>query len=284
MGNVSTEAADPDAIHAISTMMDSLQRVHDQIQEVAHAMVTTFQETANEAVAGFQQTMEGADRQFANAMAGYEQYINEEEAKVFEALKQGGWIGLERYFSLTRARAALEMYNTAGEAAMNESISKYFNNNKGAHLARMADRWLGVPYLRDRMEIISQALDAHRTGQYALTIPALLPVAEGLCTEIIGSARVNAVQRMAQHWHTTENGVWVELFRAIVHDVIYSWYRPGTGPAPYLNRHAIVHGWVTGYWSEANSTRVFLLVDAIANRWLETKRTLIAATAAHSGT
>jgi hypothetical protein len=46
--------------------------------------------------------------------------------------------------------------------------------------------------------------------------------------------------------------------------------------APYLSRHGILHGSVPNYATGVNSTRVFLLIDAIADLWLQKQKTLAA--------
>src|SRR5205809_4439666 len=60
-----------------------------------------------------------------------------------------------------------------------------------------------------------------------------------------------------------------QVFADVVEDVIYKRYDFRNDPAPYLNRHGILHGRVPDYADKLNSIRVFLLVDAIAYLWLE---------------
>jgi hypothetical protein len=59
-----------------------------------------------------------------------------------------------------------------------------------------------------------------------------------------------------------------------VAQVYYKGYEFGKDTAPYLNRHGILHGRVFDYPSALNSTRVFLLIDAVAELWREKYKAL----------
>ena len=79
----------------------------------------------------------------------------------------------------------------------------------------------------------------------------------------------NVVKAVARDWKQREAEVWAKVFADVVENVIYKRYDFGNDPAPYLNRHGILHGRVPDYADKLNSIRVFLLVDAIAYLWLE---------------
>ena len=103
---------------------------------------------------------------------------------------------------------------------------------------------------------------AHRAGQYTLTVPALLPLAEGLSAEIMGTTagRQNVVKAVARDWRAREQELWTELYSDVVVHVIYKNYDFDKDPAPYLNRNGILHGRVPDYGTDLNSIRVFLFV------------------------
>jgi hypothetical protein len=206
-------------------------------------------------------------QQLADGFADAERFWNEEEAEAFAVLAQGGWLGLERYFSRSQTRLIVQLCKGKGESAMNDAILGYFNSNDYALLASMSKEWVRVPYLRDRQPIVQDALSAHKAGQFTLSIPSLLPLAEGLAAEILGTNGTNAVRAMAADWKFREADAWAQEFCNVVEQVIYKHYTFGKDPAPYLNRHGILHGRVRDYASDLNSTRVFLLIDAIADLW-----------------
>jgi hypothetical protein len=221
-----------------------------------------------------QESLAQTTRQFAARLADYERYINEEETEAVKLLAQGSWLGLERHLSPRLIHSALQICKTKGELAMNEAIGAYFNANDSALLVALSDDWANIPYIRDKQAVIRDAMSAHRAGQFTLSIPALLPLAEGLCAEILGINGTHVVSAVARDrssgaldWGPVDRDVWVQLFRDVVEGVIYKPYRFGTDPAPFLNRHGILHGRVADYASELNSTRVFLLIDAVADLW-----------------
>lgn len=196
-------------------------------------------------------------------LAEFERYHNEEEAQDFATLAKGGWIGLERNFGYFEIRTAANIYRASGEDAMNNAVLQYFSKDECAVLAEMIDGWGTVPYLKDREAIFRDAFSAHKAGQFTLSIPALLPLAEGLAADTFGVTRTNAVQIAAENWKSTEPEAWATEFFNVVEQVIYKNYTFGTGVPTYLNRHGILHGRVIDYASALNSTRVFLLIDAL---------------------
>ena len=208
------------------------------------------------------------------ALAAFGRYVEAEDAKVSKALAQGGWIGLERHFYDSEACAALRVCRTEGEAAMNEAILAHFSAENSARLVDIVNTWDAVPYLHARQAIVRDALSAHRAGQFTLSIPALLPLAEGLSAEVLGVEKTNAVQLLALDWNAREKHLDARLSCELVQNVIYKKCTFGKDPIPYLNRHGILHGRDPNYDSELNSARVFLLVDTIADLWNAKQRAI----------
>lgn len=215
---------------------------------------------------------------FAAGLAEFERYRTEEEAQDFATLASGGWIGMERHFAYMQIRIAAQIGRTIGPDAMNAAILQHFSDNEFAVLGRIVEGWAGVPYLRDREAIIRDAISAHKAGQFTLSVPAMLPLAEGLAAEILEIADTNAVRVIAADWRTAEAEAWSQEFWNVVEQVIYKSYKFGKDHATYLNRHGILHGRVFDYANALNSTRVILLVDVVAGLW-ERKHKSLASTA-----
>jgi hypothetical protein len=205
----------------------------------------------------------------SSAALSFEVYRNVEAPEACAVLCQAGWLRMDRHFSIVELRESLVLHKTQGEAAMNDAILEYFSEDNYASLERMTKSWESVPYLRDRNRIIADALFAHRSGLYTLTIPTLMPFVDGLSAEILGSTTKNAVAKFAQDRRANDPEIWVQGFCDFMADVFYKGYQFGKDSAPYLNRHAILHGRVFDYPSALNSTRVFLLLDALADFWHE---------------
>jgi hypothetical protein len=210
----------------------------------------------------------------AAAAASFERYRNEEEPEACRLLSQAGWLGMDHHFSIHQLRESVLRHKSEGEASMNEAILAYFNGDDFALMEAMTEHWLGIPYLRDREKIIRDAVYAHKHGLFTLSIPALLPLVEGLSAEILGTATTKAVSLLAEDRMANDPELWMQGFRDFVEQVLCKGYEFGKDPAPYLNRHGILHGRVFDYPSALNSTRVFLLIDAVAELWREKQKTV----------
>ena len=139
-------------------------------------------------------------------------------------------------------------------------------------------------YFRERMTTIRLALAAHERGEYGLSIPALLPVIEGILVSIAGPRK----QRLYEYAGTAIDERYSDIFpelskNAILEfvtgisfygDVKREYFYPdfydewlktqGLEPRQCLNRHAILHGVQKEYASPENSLRAFLLLDVLA--------------------
>ena len=245
----------------IAGILKALTGLHDNLAQ-----------TTQEWMEQLQQGMYKRSREFAAALAAHDK----EQAEAFRVLAQGGWVGMERHFTSSQARAALEIHKAKRESAMNDAIADYFNANACARLSEITNGWSSIPYMRDRQAIIRDAVSAHREGRFTLAVPSLLPLAEGLSVEILGNAlrNENAVKAVAREWKQRETEIWAQVFADVIEHVIYKCYDFRKDPAPYLSRHGILHGRIPDYATGVNSIRVFLLIDAIADLWREKQRTL----------
>ena len=216
--------------------------------------------------------------QFAQiARIGVEEYyktLNAEEARVAEILTKCGWLGLGRHFTIVEVRAMLAAHAEGGDDAVGKFVLQFFRANDFHLLESMISGWTSIPYFGERRDVLMHALEAHRRQQFTLTIPALLPLAEGLSAEILGKPlgqRVNAVTVLARQIGDSNKETWNQIFLNVICDTFYKSYNFGDQPAPYLNRHGILHGRTSDYANDANSLRVFLLLDVLAHLWREQK-------------
>jgi hypothetical protein len=214
----------------------------------------------------------------AFALECCERYRREEEPETSKLLSDSGWLGMHRHFCLDHLREAVTLYKTQGEKAMNDAIIEHFNTDGFALLEQMSEMWLSIPYLRDRKDIIRDALDAHKQGKFTLSIPALLPMVDGLAAEVLGNQSMKAIALLANERRANDPEVWAQGFCDFVSRVYYKGYEFGKDEAPFLSRHGILHGRVFDYPSALNSTRVFLLIDAVADIWHEKQKAIVTTT------
>jgi hypothetical protein len=259
----------------------ALQETFDQAAAFAQ-LFTEFQSTLQRSIEGWmaqqQLSWTRIGKMTAFAMEGFERYQREEEPVACKLLSDAGWLRMDRHFCLQHLRDAVVLHKVQGEAAMNDAIVEHFNRDDAALLVRMSEGWLSVPYLRDRTQIIRDAMDAHNQEKFTLSIPALLPLVDGLAAEVLGNPSMQAVALLANERRANDSEIWAQGFCDFVAHVYYKGYRFGIDTPPYLTRHGILHGRVFDYPSALNSTRVFLLIDTIADIWREKQKAVVPTT------
>jgi hypothetical protein len=289
-------------LHALAAMADvditpieEIAVVVANLRTNVHQMLAPFQETisvaagmakmVNDFQASMHQTVERwlAEQQLswmrtaemkAIAIDGFEQYRNQEEPEACKILSDAGWLEMDRHFCLQHLREMVVLYKARGESAMSAAIVNHFNCKNCTLLVEMSDRWMSVPYLRQRENIIRDAVEAHKQRKFTLSIPALLPLVDGLSAEVLENQSMKAVALLANDRRAKDPEIWVRGFCDFVAHVYYKGYRFGKDTAPSLSRHGILHGRVSDYPSVLNSTRVFLFLDVIADIWLEKQRAI----------
>ena len=146
-------------------------------------------------------------------------------------------------------------------------------------LRHRVDTWGTNELFRRRDDVFKEAIWAHATRKYALSVSALMPQVEGVVTEWIhGQAPGTQVPRkeisklkkmeeivMAKYKMSLTDSLIVRSFvDFMVGGPMLSTFNDWFGPLldPFPNRHAIAHGrFIADYFSEENSIKVFLLLD-----------------------
>lgn len=152
-------------------------------------------------------------------------------------------------------------------------------------LKRMVLSWFDSPFFDKRKVIIEDALDAHISGKFTLSIPTLLPQVEGILSSktnrtagSVGRLLKNAIEHNSlgetRTFDTLEDDLLIALatdpflFKGHIGEFFSSekyaeWLmRQGIENTP-LNRDAMLHGIQIDYATEINSLRVFFLLDSI---------------------
>jgi hypothetical protein len=212
--------------------------------------------------------------QIAEGMAEYEKT----ETEAFAVLTRGGWLSMERHLTGPQVRTVLDIAQARGDDAANRAIANYFAKDDWALVTAMSDEWLDIPYFKDREPIVRDGIAAHRSGKFTLSVPALLPLAEGLAADIVGPIPAkkgtkieNAVKKVARDWKAREQELWTQLCVDVVIGVMYKNVDFANKP-PYLNRHFILHGRMPNYATDLTSLRVILLADSVSHLWREKQK------------
>lgn len=190
--------------------------------------------------------------------------------ELYALLAQRGWVGLENHIPAGDEPQILKAIKENGSEWIDGAVCESFRDADCYEIKDMLKDWWSVPYLADRREAIEDAIKAHEEGRYALSIPALLPLVDGLAAEIVDAPTwrpLNAINNAANEYHLTEQEPWSECLLTVITEQVYKTcdFRSTALPtATTLNRHAVLHGRVARYASEANSLRTILLVDVFA--------------------
>jgi hypothetical protein len=159
-------------------------------------------------------------------------------------------------------------------------------------LKRMVLSWFDSPFFDKRKVIIEDALGAHMSGKFTLSIPALLPQVEGILSGKtnhtagrVGWLLKDAVERNSlgetDVFDTLEGDLLIALatdpflFKGHIGEFFspekYAEWLIGQGiENTPLNRDAILHGVQIDYATEINSLRVFFLLDSIY--WIDNEK------------
>jgi hypothetical protein len=182
---------------------------------------------------------------------------------------------LQKDITGTVKREILRLGRDPEAGVVDAYLCGLFRADDLTRLRTKVNAWFDVQYLAARRQILLDGLEAHKSGQYTLTIPALLPLLDGM-TRAFRKAhlhparsknpnRVIQVHKFAEYYRRKEPALWGTPFETIVKTVVYSHFDFGTTTGPNsLNRHGILHGEIPDYATEANSLKTFLLIDTIA--------------------
>ena len=173
-------------------------------------------------------------------------------------------------------------------------ISRYYKRNDWAILKKTANNWRSNKFFRPRMEIILDALDAHINSKYTLSVPALLPLIEGITLDIIKKYNIPKLDKpliytkhtygsdgvvtspsrvfaqVAINAFSFEEFIAIESFLYYLEKTLYfspHGIRKGLKTLKkesQLKRHAILHGVQIKYATPMNSLRCFLALDVLS--------------------
>ncbi len=149
-------------------------------------------------------------------------------------------------------------------------ICKHYRADDHAPLKALVEDWYNLPYFRTRKHIFDAALRAHMRGEYELSIPALLPHIEGIGSDFLAelAAREDKVYwdlllDLLKDGVSSRDLALVESLENARSNVFFAKF---TASQEYkgrvVNRHAVLHGILVDYATEANSLRSFLMLES----------------------
>jgi hypothetical protein len=120
----------------------------------------------------------------------------------------------------------------------------------------------------ERVAVLKAAFNAHKNGQYSLSIPVFLAQADGISNQLMGkhyfrhSERKDIARYVNEIVDASYEAVLLAPLREKSHFPIS---RPGNGKnVQHLNRHAILHGDFIDYGTRENSLKAISFLNYIA--------------------
>lgn len=199
----------------------------------------------------------------AEGFKNFERRIQEEEQAFLDFIVKHGWIGLEHYVTSEQLRLFVEAEAESGPDAADKLVCACFSAER---IEKLISGWQHIPYFQTRKQVCDDVMRAYQMGMHGLVIPALLPLAEGICAEVEGANPMStrAVQNAAKRVRFPSEID--EDFGTAMIDVIEKiYYRKADFRVQEsgFNRHRILHGRSGDYATPANSIRAILLVQTV---------------------
>ena len=205
---------------------------------------------------------------FRQAFEDWKLYFQEQDKALLAFVIKHGLIGVERHFTDEQLWLLVRWTVEHGNDVVNRRLPEFVTTKQ---IQDIVNGWGTIPYLLCRKRICADAVEAYRMGLHTLVIPALLPLAEGLASEIVSKPRRNDTVRLAseaQMTHPTTDADFGAATMEILERSYYGWEDFSQPAIPeQFNRHRILHGRISDYGTAANSIRAFLLVDTVADMW-----------------
>jgi len=199
--------------------------------------------------------------------------LTREDEELRRTLSDHGWWVLQKDINGPVKRELLRLGRKGNSHEIDTYLCSIFKEADGARLQKKTQSWFDVPYLNERKQVILDCLEAHTNGKWTLSIPALLPLVDGITRRFRqdhlrrskNPGRAIHVDKFADYYRKKQPKLFGASFASFVRHNMYAKFDFSNGlPPSSINRHGILHGEIRHYATEANSLRVFLLLDTIA--------------------
>lgn len=202
------------------------------------------------------------------------EYFLRDDKELARILEERGWWVLQRDITGPIQRDILRFAREGKGDEIDTYLYQLFAKDDYAALKGKVRNWFATPYLSQRESIVLDCLWAHRQRKYNLTVPCLLPLVDGLTRDFcrtleamgLTSEKRGTIKAgtFAAVYKNTEESLWGNPFNKIINEFVFeSFTFSKETPRASLNRHGILHGEIPSYGTEANSLKLFLMIDTI---------------------
>ncbi len=166
------------------------------------------------------------------------QELPERNRKALRILAANGWY-LDPELSFPDLFDAADLFEEEATERAHQKLCDHFDNRLDAVQRDLCSRFA------NRAGILTPAFDAHRRGEYALTVPVFLSQADGICQELVGVqlyARRNGMPQLAAYLRVESTTPFRAslLYPLVERNPISAGPAERSGLADLLNRHAIL--------------------------------------------
>ena len=274
---------------------DAVNQAAKVIAQQQSVIAESLSNTIQAFVQQFTEIQEEPTRMLSAFRESFKQYHDQTEAASNEIsslmVQSGFWFPPSGSLGIIHTIRKLKNKGQASPENVRQVVIDYYEKDNYSNLRNMVDDWGENPYFANRMHIITDALEAHIDVKYTLSIPALLPLVEGIVTDIVGRRATRADGGMSGWAGTAIETLYLDSFRESSKDALIAfisgssvygnvdtaYFTPSMFPTwlanqgldgkQILQRHAILHGVQTDYDSKENSLRSFLILDILS--WLK---------------
>ena len=196
-----------------------------------------------------------------------------ERVKAPESLRQllqQGWY-LPFYFNEATMNSLASDIKIGNTSSADQYIMDTFDQGSVVELEKLTTRF---PI---RAKAIVTAFDAHRRGEYYLSIPVFFAQTEGICKEVVGSRffSMKKGKPTTTSWASThEQDDYINLLLKPLIEVGEARRIQEMGKPSGANRHDVLHGNSLDYGTKVNSYKAFSLLTYIGITIYELKEWL----------
>lgn len=273
----------------------SLTHAFDASSEIVKLAqsISVWQEAHTQQMAEITRGLDSASRRFTADLAAFRialqnivssEIISDlvglvrENQDAAEAFREAGWPIAPSMPKQLRDRV-VELHQQGKTRYASQPILGYYRRGNHHNLKKTVESWREHPLFAPRMHIIQGALEAHCNGNYALSIPALLPLVEGILNDYVSTNNLSArFGKIKQVYEAVigDPGEYGLSTWAIANTLLYQLQSNTYEYTPFeselaksirnrkTTRHTVLHGIAVNYDKPSNSLRVFLILDALA--------------------
>lgn len=211
--------------------------------------------------------------------SGFFTYVSKKLAHdndAIEAFISAGW-PIAPSMSVDIQKRVIELHQR-GSNQMSNAIIGYYHKNDFLVLDQMVDGWNDNPLFATRMKILNSARNAHKRGEYELSVPTLLKQIEGLIREIANSKNLPYQRAMKDAYNDVVGdpnnhnlGKWATATALIevLNEVIYKRSEfpdeiKKAHTSRKVTRHSVLHGIAINYDRPIYSLKAMVTLDAIS--------------------